>query len=113
MKLRTLVPVTYNNGIVSQTSGIVTMELGSVAYTNDFANIGVNYTYTAEDGAQIKSDAFFVNGEEEINNLFLLISQNLPNFTTEVEYTRAKFLEGAKYQMALTYGIPVTDIEII
>lgn len=113
LKLKTLVPVTYNDGIASQNTGIVMMELGNVVYQDNFSKIGVNFLYRAEDGRTVYSDTFFLVGEEQINQLFELIQPSLPPFTNEVDYTRYKFITGAMYEMARTYSISISDIEIV
>lgn len=111
MRLRTLVPVTYNDGIAATKDGIVTMALGSVSYTNDFTEIGVNYTYFDADNKPINTNAFFLKTAAEINGLFNIIQPQLPPFVNEVDNTRWKFLYGARYQMAQTFGINVNQIE--
>lgn len=113
MRLRSKIPVTFNAGIRLQEQGIVTMTLGSVAYSNDFTEIGVNYTYYKEDGTQIRTSAFFINGEATINALFNAIKGFLPPFQNEVQSTRDKFMWGARFEMANTFGITVNDIEFI
>jgi len=113
LKLKTLVPVTYNNGIASQSTGIVIMELGNVTYQDNFSKIAVNFLYRSEDDRAVYSDTFFLVSEEQINQLFELIQPSLPPFTNEVDYTRYKFITGAMYEMAKTYGIATSDIEIV
>lgn len=114
MKLRTLVPVTYRNKLTGSKSGIVTMELGSIVYEDStFSDISVNYTYKDNLGVVIWSDAFNFKGATTINGMFALIQPSLPTFENEVQYTQAKFFEGAKYQMAQTFGIAVSNIEIV
>lgn len=113
LKLKTLVPVTYNDGIASQSTGIVIMELGTVTYQDNFSKIGINFLYKSEDGRPVYSNTFFLVSEEQINQLFELIQPSLPPFTNEVDYTRYKFITGGMYEMARTYNIPVSDIEIV
>lgn len=128
MKLRTLVPVSYNKKgtIRGRASGLVEMTLGTVAYGVGFTSIGVNYTYTTVEvkadpskgieavaAEEITTSAFHINSAAEINGLFGLIQPNLPAFENEVQYTLAKFLEGAKYQMAQTFEISPEQIEIV
>ena len=113
LKLKTLVPVTYNNGIASQNTGIVIMELGNVTYQENFSKIAVNFLYKSEEGLPVYSSTFFLVGEDKINELFEIIQPSLPPFTNEVDYTRYKFIVGAMYEMATTYNISTSDIEIV
>lgn len=113
MKLRTLVPVRFNNGIAAQKEAIIEMVLDSVAYSNSFTKIGVNYSYNEIDGQPFKSDAFYIDGTDEINALFDIIEPQLPPFENEVKNTKMKFLIGARYQMAQTFGILVEEIEFV
>lgn len=113
MKLRTLIPVTYTDGIAATETGIVEMTIQSVSYSNNFTNIGVNYTYLKPDGSVIRKDAFSLNGAASINAIFALIEPNLPPFENEVENTQWKFILGAQLEMANTFKIDPTNIEII
>jgi hypothetical protein len=113
MKLQTLIPVTYSHGAASQSSGVITMILGSVSYQNNFQSIGINFMYVKEDESVLVSDAFYINGTDKINSFFDLLKPNLPPFLNEVQYTQAKFMEGAKYEMARTFNIGIDKIIIL
>lgn len=113
LTLKTLVPVTYNDGVASQNTGIIIMELGNVTYQDNFSKIAVNFLYRSEEGKVVYSDTFFLVNEEQINQLFELIQPSLPPFTNEVDYTRYKFITGGMYEMARTYNISLSDIEIL
>jgi len=115
MKLRTLIPVTYNEAgaIANQETSIIEMTIQSVAYYNNFTSIGVNYTYAKEDGTVIRKDAFNINGAPTINGIFAAIQPNLPPFQNEVENTQWKFILGAQLEMANTFKIAPSQIQII
>lgn len=113
MKLRTLIPVTYTDGIAATETGIVEMTLGSGSYTNDFTSISVNYTYQKEDGTVIRKDAFNIIGAPTINAIFAAIQPSLPPFQNEVENTQWKFILGAQLEMANTFKIAPNNIQII
>lgn len=113
MKLQTLIPVTYNDGIVSQTQGIVVGELlncNQQLMNNDSYNY--NFQYSDIDGKMIKMDMFTIN-EPEITALYNAVKDSIPSGLSYTEQTKMLYYLGFQIQMATTFGIQVSDIELI
>ena len=112
MRLKSNINLSYNDDITSSASAPIIGEIVSVSYLNDFTKIGVNYIYKLEDGTVLKKGAFYLEDEAAINTLHTTVLPNLPEFTNEADYTRVKFYEGFKVQMAITFQCLTSDLDI-
>jgi len=113
MKIKTLVPVTYNNGVTGQETGLVT---GNLQGCNQQLRFGFEsnymYEYKTESGQSLVSNMYPVTAEET-NTLYNLVKNEVPsnfNYTQATEYL---YYLGFRVQMAQLFGISETDIEII
>ena len=112
MKLRTKVPVNYNSGITGNQSGIVIGTLQDCAWLNDFTMLGANYTYSNEAGELIFKNSFTVSGDD-IQALYDAIKADVPAGLSYAKTNEYQFNLGFIYEMAHTFSIPLTDIEIV
>ena len=113
MKLKTLVPVTYNNGIAGQETGIVE---GVLTACNQQLEVSFSsmymFQYVSELGQVISSNLYPVT-EEETNALYDLVKDEVPAGLSYTDATTYLYYLGFRVKMALTFGIEVSDIEII
>ena len=112
MKLKTKIPVSYNSGIAGTATGIVEGHLQDCAWLNDFNMIGANYTYTNELGEPIFQNSFTVEGAD-IQTLYDAIKGSIPEGLDFADTARLEFYLGFVYEMAQTFSIQATDIEIV
>ena len=112
MKIKTKVPVNYNSGITGNQSGIVEGHLQDCAWLNDFNMIGANYTYKNELGEPIFNNSFTVEGAD-IQLLYNAIKASIPEGLDFKDNARFEFYLGFIFEMAQTFGIDATDIEIV
>lgn len=111
MNLVTKIPVSYNNGIVSQGSDIVEgyLEVCTQQLRNEIT-MNFSYTYKTKSGVLLSSTPILL-GEEEINVLNESLKDSIP---ADLTYTRKNlylYYLGMKVKMAETFGITVDDIE--
>jgi hypothetical protein len=113
MKIKTLIPVTYNNGVTGQETGLVT---GNLQGCNQNLRFGFDsnymFEYKTESGKVLKNDMYPVTAEET-NTLYNLVKNEVP---TNISYTQATeylYYLGFSVQMAQLFGISESDIEII
>ena len=113
MKIKTLVPVTYNNGIASQETGLVT---GTLQGCNQQLRFGFDsnfmFEYTSESGQTIANNIYAVS-EEDTNTLYELVKDEVPTGLSYTETTTYLYYLGFRQKMAQTFGIEISDIEII
>lgn len=113
MKIKTTVPVTYNNGIASQETGLVT---GTLSSCNQQVQFGFNsnfmFEYSSESGQTIANNMYPVSAEET-NALYELVKDQVPSGLNYTDSTTYLYYLGFKIQMAQTFNISVNDIEII
>ena len=113
MKIKTLVPVTYNNGIASQETGLVT---GNLQGCNQQLRFGFDsafmFEYTSESGQVLANNMYPVSAEDT-NTLYELLKGEVPTGLSYTDTTTYLYYLGFRTQMAGTFGITVNDIEII
>jgi hypothetical protein len=113
MKIKTLVPVTYNNGITGQETGLVT---GTLQSCNQQLRFGFDsnymFEYISESGKTIANNIYSVS-EEDTNTLYELVKDEVPTGLSYTETTTYLYYLGFRQKMAQTFGIQVSDIEII
>ncbi|CAB4151662.1 hypothetical protein UFOVP598_31 [uncultured Caudovirales phage] len=113
MKIKTTVPVTYNNGITGQESGIVT---GILSSCNQQLRYGFDsnymFEYKTESGHTLKNDMYPVTAEET-NALYNLVKNEVPTNLSYTEATEYLYYLGFRVQMAQLFGISESNIEII
>jgi hypothetical protein len=113
MKIKTLVTVTYNNGITGQETGLVT---GTLSSCNQQLRFGFEsnymFEYTSESGQTIANNMYPVSAEET-NALYELVKSEVPTGLPYSETTTYLYYLGFRLQMAQTFGIDIDDIEII
>lgn len=113
MKIKTLIPVTYNNGITGQETGQVT---GILQGCNQQIRFGFNsnfmYEYSNESGKILKNDMYPVS-DEETNVLYELVKNEVPTNLSYTQATEYLYYLGFRVQMAQLFGILESDIEII
>jgi hypothetical protein len=113
MKLKTLVPVTYNNGIAGQETSIVE---GILSTCNQQLGGSFNsmymFQYVSELGQVITSNLYPVT-EEETNALYVQVKDEVPTDLSYTDATTYLYYLGFRIKMAITFGIEVSEIEII
>jgi hypothetical protein len=114
MKIKTLVPVTFNSGIASQQTSKVEGEISLVRqdYLRDSYNF--MFTYKTEAGEQIQTPSSdFSLTKDEINAFYDVVKAGVPTDMEYFETTEYVYYLGFKIEMANTFGIEPSDIEII
>lgn len=113
MKLKTLVPVTYNSGIAGQETGIVE---GVLSNCNQQLEISFNsvymFQYVSETSQVISFNSYPVI-KEETNALYELVKDEVPTGLSYTDATTYLYYLGFRVKMAITFGIEVSEIEII
>jgi hypothetical protein len=113
MKIKTLVQVTYNNGITGQETGLVTGVLQGCQQQLRFGfDSNYMYEYKTESGQSLVTNMYPVTAEET-NALYEVVKGEVPsnlNYTQSTEYL---YYLGFRVQMAQLFGILESDIEII
>lgn len=113
MKIRTTVPVTYNNGVAGQETGLVT---GVLQGCNQQLRFGFDssymFEYTSESGQVIANNIYPVSAEET-NALYDLVKAKVPKGLNYTDSTTYLYYLGFIIQMAQTFGITADEIEII
>lgn len=112
MKIKTNIPVIYNDGIVAQTQGIVEGTLMLCNQRIDTSNFNFLFEYKKESGELIKSGAFEIQ-EPEITALYETVKDSIPSGLSYTEQTQTLYYLGFRIQMAQTFGIELTDIDLI
>jgi hypothetical protein len=117
MKIKTTIPVTYNHGINSQEQSLVTgvlrmcmQELTDNEAIPNYYNF--NYKYTSDSGVELGGNNFSLSNTE-INALYEIVKDELPIDLNYTDSTMYLYLLGMRIQMASTFNIAVSDIEII
>jgi hypothetical protein len=113
MKIKTLVPVTYNNGITGQETGLVTGNLQGCQQQLRFElNSSYIFEYTSENGKSLVNNVYNVT-ENEINALYEAVKNEVPSNLNYTQATTYLYYLGFRVQMAQLFGILESDIEII
>ena len=79
-------------------------------------NMGINfqYTYIDSETAEILESKTFNATEEDQQQLYQAVKENLPDIDVDFSaWYKALIFESFRVQMATTFQIPVTDIDII
>ena len=113
MKLKTLVPVIYNNGIAGQETSIVEGILTSCnqQLAGAFSSMYM-FQYVTEEGQVISSNLYPVT-EEETNALYDLVKDEVPTGLSYTDATTYLYYLGFRVKMAITFSIEVSEIEIL
>jgi hypothetical protein len=114
MKIQTKIPVTYNSGIASQETSIVSGVLNMVGqdYYRDMYNF--NFAYTNAEGVNINTtSSSFSLTKDEVNAFYDVIKSGVPTTMEYFETTQYIYYLGFKIEMAKTFGVTPNDIEII
>jgi hypothetical protein len=113
MKIKTLVPVTYNNGIAGQETGLVKGNLQSCLQQLRFGfDSNYMFEYASESGQVIANNMYPVSAEET-NALYEVVKGQVPTGLSYTDATTYLYYLGFRIQMAATFGITTADIEII
>ena len=113
MKIKTLVPVTYNNGIAGQETGLVIGTLSSCSQQLRYGfDSNYMFEYTSESGQSIANNMYPVSAEDT-NTLYELVKGEVPAGLSYTDTTTYLYYLGFRIQMAGTFGIAINDIEII
>ena len=113
MKIKTTVPVTYNNGIAGQETGLVTGNLQGCQQQLRFGfDSNYMFEYASESGQTIANNMYPVSAEET-NALYEVVKDEVPTGLNYTDSTTYLYYLGFRIQMAGTFGISVNDIEII
>lgn len=113
MKIQTLVPVTYNDGIASQVTGIVTGIINLVNQDYYRELYSFSFEYTNETGNRINNLTSFTLTRDEINAFYTEIKDSVPTNIAYFETTEYIYYLGFRIEMAKTFGITPDDIEIL
>jgi hypothetical protein len=113
MKIQTLIPVTYNDGIASQATGVVTgiINIVNQDYYREQYSFSVDYIDAA--GKRINTVQPFTLTRDEINVFYDEIKDLVPTNIAYFETTEYIYYLGFKIEMAKTFGITPDDIEIL
>lgn len=118
MKIRTKVPVTYNSGIKATESAIVEGHIISSSWTKgDYSELGFNYAYALpadEEGniTVIHQGGFTIQGEQ-IEGLYQAIKDSVPGGLTYAETQQYLHYAGFVIEMAQTFEVSPSDIEVV
>ena len=112
-KIQSKIALSYNVGMHSQASEIVSGKILNVGYTRNFTMITVQFAYYNVAGDEIQRSGWTIEGEAEINHLFADIEPYLPPPVNEATDTMNKFYTGFMFVAAESWGTPVTDWEIV
>ena len=112
MITKTKVTVSYNNGVKGTKDGIISGVIDNASWIEDFTKLGANYTYLDEEGNPIWKDSFIIEGEA-IQQLYDAVKGSIPSGLGYADTERITYYLAMVIQMAQTFGIPTTDIEII
>ncbi len=113
MKIKTLVPVTYNNGITGQETGLVTGKLQGCQQQLRFGfDSNFMYEYSNESGKSLVTNMYPVTSEDT-NTLYNLVKNEVPTNLSYTQSTEYLYYLGFRVQMAQLFGILESDIEII
>jgi hypothetical protein len=113
MKLKTLVPVIYNNGITEQETSIIEGVLSTCNQQLEGSfNSMYMFKYISENGQIITSNIYPITAEE-INALYVQLKGQVPSKLNYTDSTTYLYYLGFRVQMATTFGIEVSEIEII
>ena len=113
MKIKTLVPVTYNNGIAGQETGLVTGNLQGCSQQLRFGfDSSYMFEYASESGQVIANNMYPVSAEET-NALYEVVKNEVPTNLSYTDSTLYLYYLGFRIQMAQLFGILESDIEII
>jgi len=113
MKIKTLVPVTYNNGITGQETGLVTGKLQGCQQQLRFGfDSSYIFEYTSENSQSLVNNVYNVT-ENEINTLYETVKNEVPSNLNYTQATEYLYYLGFRVQMAQLFGILESDIEII
>jgi hypothetical protein len=113
MKIKTLVPVTYNNGIAGQETGLVTGNLQSCQQQLRFGfDSSYMFEYASESGQVIANNVYPVSAEET-NALYEAVKDQVPTGLNYTDSTTYLYYLGFRIQMARLFNIDESDIEVI
>ena len=113
MKIKTLVSVTYNNGIAGQETGLVTGNLQACSQQLRFGfDSNYMFEYSSESGQVIANNVYPVSAEET-NALYESVKGEVPIGLNYTDSTLYLYYLGFRVQMAQLFGILESDIEII
>ncbi len=113
MKIQTLIPVTYNDGIASQATGVVIgiINIVNQDYYREQYSFSVDYIDAV--GKRINTVQPFTLTRDEINVFYDEIKDSVPTNIAYFETTEYIYYLGFKIEMAKTFGITPDDIEIL
>jgi len=114
MKIKTLVAVSYNSGIASQETSIIEGKINFVSH--DYLRKAYTFTfqYVNENGEVINTNSSnFSLTKEEIDAFYDVVKSSIPKNINYFENTEYIYYLGFKIEMAKTFGINVSNIEII
>jgi len=117
MKIRTKVPVTYNNGINSTSEAVIEGVIQNTSWVDEYSVLGANFKYQLEADEQGNSvvllqNSFLVKGEE-IETLYQAVKDQVPADLTYAETQQYLHYLGFVIEMAKTFDITPADIEIV
>lgn len=112
MKIKTIIPVTYNSGIASQEQELVIGTLRMCVQDLTQGVYNFNYTYVSDSGVNLGGNNLSLS-KAEINGLYDLVKDMVPSNLSYSDSTQYLYLLGMKIKMAQTFGISPDDIEII
>jgi hypothetical protein len=83
-----------------------------VYWSNNCEKIGVDYSYLTDDGNIIETNAYTAEGLE-IQAIYDIIKNDIPKNLSRSKTEDYEMYLGFRWVMAKTFGINVSDIEII
>ena len=118
MKIRTKIEVTYNSGIKSTETAIVEGHILNSSWTKgDYSELGFNYAYSLEPDEAgnitvIHQGGFTLN-EPQIEGLYQAIKGSVPSGLTYAETQQYLHYLGFIIEMAQTFNVDPSDLEIV
>lgn len=108
--IKSKVPVEFNTGINQKKTAIVCGIIQNFVYTDQ--GTGANFVYTEENGQPVHQNAFQLD-VEGTNALNEQIKDDIPEGLTHHQEAMYRFYLAYMVQMAETFKIAVSDIEIV
>ena len=112
-KIRSKIALTFNTGLRTQKTSVVTGKIMAVAYKKGFTHLAVNFAYFDADGQIISNNAWQIETSDEQDALFNQIEPLLPPSVAETQDTLNKFYQGFLAVAADNWGTDVGDWEIV
>lgn len=114
LKLRTNIPVKYNDGKAEQATGHITGFISRCIQDFDHENFMYIYRYTNDDNQQVDpSKNSFVVNKDTINQMYEMVKNYVDPLLPKYEHDDYVNYIAYRNEMALTFKILPSQIDII